>query len=81
MFNFSQMRTRYSEIMNWKTDEDYQVKSDAMISDPPPLLIMWESHLRHLYLEERLWFLSWTCIVTVLAVAGNILTLGVIIIR
>lgn len=79
MFNSSQSRARYSEIMNWKTDEDFQEESDA--SDPPQFIIMWESRVQHLYLAERLFFLSVFCIIVIFAITGNVLTLVVIAMR
>lgn len=82
MFNFSQPRMRYSEIIKWKADEDYQVdESEVMASDAPTYIIMWESNVRHLFVEERLWFLSWTCLITALAIIGNVLTLCVVVMR
>lgn len=83
MLNFSQARAHYSEIINSKTDGDYQVETDASLamSNPPPVIILWESFLQHLSFEERILFLSLTCIISVLAVIGNVLTLCVVLFR
>lgn len=78
MFNFSRSWIYYANIVNWKTDGDHQPKSDAK-SDPP--LTLWESQLLTVNVTERMFFLSVCCVVTVLAIIGNILTLYAILVR
>lgn len=76
MFNSSHSRAHYAEIMNWKTDGDYQAESDA-----PQTIYMWESQLRPLDLSERMLFLGLFVAIIALGVVGNILTLYVVVTR
>lgn len=65
--------------MDWKSDDE-QSESVAM-GDMPGFIVVWESGVKHLNPLERFTFLSLVCIISVFAIAGNILTLYVVFVR
>lgn len=81
MFNISQSAMLYARTMNWKSDGEHQEENDDAMSISPQMVYIWESVLQHLYLGERMTLLTICSIIYGGAVAGNVLTLYVVVAR